>query len=290
MSLTMHINLKKNLALLTLGSLLTIAAPATAKDPAPPPSKSTSQTAKKTIQKPAKFSREATKKSAATQDVINHAPFEILLTKYVNATGNVAYPRWHAEKSDREALKSYLAQIASAQPEEFSKNAQLAFYINAYNALVLDAILSQWPVKSVMTLDGFFDKNTHTVAGQKMTLDDLEHNKVIRVQFQEPRIHFVLVCAAKSCPRLLTTAMTAINLEKNLENSAREFIPAATRVEANKVHTTQLFNWFRQDFEKHSGSIQAYISRYVPADVAKTLNNGTSTIEFTEYDWSINKQ
>lgn len=284
----MRIHYKKLLAFLTLGSLLAMAGPATAKEPTALKSAPPKVTSKidRNVKKPTTVARSI----PATQDVINHAPFEILLTKYVNSKGSVAYDRWHADKADREALKDYLGQIATAQVNQHSENARLAFYINAYNALVLDAILDKWPVQSVMSLDGFFDKQTHTVAGQKMTLDDLEHNKVIRVQFQEPRIHFLLVCAAQSCPRLLTTALTAINLEKNLENAAREFIPAATRVEGNKVYTSQLFNWFRQDFEKHSGSIQAYLSRYVSADVAKVLNNGTSTIEFTEYDWSINKQ
>src|SRR5690554_1705287 len=78
----------------------------------------------------------------------------------------------------REARKTYLSQITSAPVDRYSSNARLAFYINAYNAIVLDSILSKWPVKSVMTLDGFFDKDKHTIAGQTMTLDELEHNKI----------------------------------------------------------------------------------------------------------------
>jgi len=301
----MFIHFKKTIALAILASTVILAGSATAYHPAKPQksasadSKTSSnkiakkvdkKTDKKSPPKTDNVTKTTAKQAAATQDVIDHTPLEILLTKYVNSQGNVGYPQWHANQTDREALKTYLAQIASAPVDGYSSNARLAFYINAYNAIVLDSILSKWPVKSVMTLDGFFDKDKHTIAGQTMTLDDLEHNKVIRVQFQEPRIHFVLVCAAKRCPRLLSTAMTAVNLEKNLESSAREFIPKATKVEGNKVYTSQLFNWFKTDFEKHSGSIPAYLTRYVSADIAQVLNNGTSTIEFTEYDWSINKQ
>lgn len=293
----MLINLRKIAVLAVLASLLAFAGQATAKESASDSANTQASSAKdskksdkKSPKKSAKSTKNLVKEAAPTQDVIDHTPLEILLTKYVNSQGYVAYAQWHANKADRDELKSYLAQIASAQVNPYSSNARLAFYINAYNAIVLDSILNQWPVKSVMTLDGFFDKDKHTIAGQKMTLDDLEHNKVIRVQFQEPRIHFLLVCAAKSCPRLLSTAMTAVNLEKHLESAAREFIPRATRVDGNKVYTSQLFNWFKKDFEKHSGSIQAYLTRYVSADVAQVLNNGTSTVEFTEYDWSINKQ
>ncbi len=293
----MTINLKKIVVLAVLASMLVISSQATAQDSGSALANTkeiSNKSSKKIESKPSKKTTKATKSTgkdvAPTQDVIDHAPLEILLTKYVNSQGNVGYAQWHGNKADRDALKSYLAQIAAAQVSAYSSNARLAFYINAYNAIVLDSILSKWPVKSVMTLDGFFDKDKHTIAGQTMTLDDLEHNKVIRVQFQEPRIHFVLVCAAKSCPRLLTAAITAVNLEKNMENAAREFIPKATSVDANKVYTSQLFNWFKKDFEKHSGSIQAYLTRYVSADIAQVLNNGTSTVEFTEYDWSINKQ
>lgn len=288
----MLIHLKKIIVLTVLASVIAIAGPAAAQktDSSTKSQVSTKKADKKSAKKPEKPSKSVPNEALSTQDVIDHAPLEILLTKYVNSQGNVGYAQWNTDKADRDALKSYLANVADAQVDGYSSNSKLAFYINAYNAIVLDSILKQWPVKNVMTLDGFFDKSKHTIAGQQMTLDDLEHNKVIRVQFQEPRIHFVLVCAAKSCPRLLTTALTAVNLEKNLESAAREFIPKATRVEENKVFTSQLFDWFKQDFEKHSGSIQAYLTRYVSADIAQVLNNGTSTVEFTEYDWSINKQ
>ncbi|MBA2664372.1 MAG: DUF547 domain-containing protein [Bradymonadaceae bacterium] len=248
--------------------------------------------AEKKVAKAEKKVERAEKKAemAGDADVIDHAPFEALLNKYVDRRGMVAYGRWHGDSADRAALASYVKQVGEAKLDAKSKSARLAFYINAYNALVLDAIISKWPVESVMKLDGFFNKDVHTVAGQKMTLDDLEHNKVIRVQFDEPRIHFVLVCAAKSCPRLRTSAMTHANLEQNLEAATREFVPQATRVEGNTVYTTQLFNWFRQDFEKHSGSIEAYIARYVSAEQAKVLQLGSATVEFTEYDWAINKQ
>ncbi|MFU8802681.1 MAG: DUF547 domain-containing protein, partial [Bradymonadaceae bacterium] len=229
--------------------------------------------ATKTATKPAEESKKKAPDRAAVQggDVIDHSPFETLLGKYVDARGQVAYAGWARATADREALKKYVDAVGRARVEGKSEASRLAFYINAYNAIVLNSVLEKWPVESVMKVDGFFTEEKHRVANREMTLDDLEHNKVIRVEFNEPRIHFVLVCAAKSCPRLLRNAMTEKNLEGHLNTAAREFIPAATTRQGNKVITSQLFNWFKVDFEKDAGSVAAYLAKYVDTPTAAVL-------------------
>lgn len=233
---------------------------------------------------------EAPQKSASETgaEVIDPAPFEALLARYVDGRGQVDYARWHASEEDRRRLNEVVEAIGRASVEGKSANARLAFYINAYNALVLNAVLERWPVESVMKVEGFFDKVRHRVAGQSLTLDELEHSRVIRAQFDEPRIHFVLVCAAKSCPRLRQEPMRAATLERQLDAATREFVPAATRHTESGVETSQLFNWFAEDFVKSAGSVQAYLLRYVRnAELREALEAGAE-VSFSEYDWAIN--
>lgn len=222
-------------------------------------------------------------------EVVDTESWQSLLSKHVDKKGQVDYAAWHADKEDRARLDAFLAKVAKAKPSSHDKKAQLAFYINAYNATVIDSVLEQWPVKSVMKVDGFFKKQKHPIAGKKRTLDELEH-KLIRPTFEEPRIHFVLVCAAKSCPRLRPTALTAKNLEATLDAAAKEFIPAATSTKGSAVTTSQLFNWFADDFKNEAGSVEAYLAKYTDGKTKKVLESGKAKVKFSKYDWALNKQ
>ena len=122
-----------------------------------------------------------------------------------------------------------------------------------------------------------------------MTLDELEHG-LIRKEFSEPRIHFVLNCAARSCPKLRQSAVTESNLESTLAKATTEFVPAATKLEDGKVVTSQLFNWFAEDFEKAQGSVAKYLAKYESGDTKKALESDDVEITFSEYDWRINSQ
>lgn len=227
--------------------------------------------------------------SAFAADVVDSASFDSLLSEYVDGDGRVAYAKWHDDKEDMNALDAFLEDVAEAEPDAHSKDAQLAFYINAYNAHVIDELLERWPVENPLKIDGFFKKIKHPVAGKKMTLDELEHG-LIRKQFSEPRIHFVLNCAAKSCPKLRQDALTAANLEKTLARAARDFVPAATSLEDGKIVTSQLFNWFSKDFVEAEGSVAKYLAKYESGEVAKALKSGDVEITFSKYDWRINSQ
>jgi hypothetical protein len=251
---------------------------------------STASAEEATTRSPTSSTPEVARAATATlsADVIDHRPFDALLKKHVDARGQVAYGAWARAEADRAALKSYVDAVGLARVEGKSEASRLAFYINAYNAIVLNAVLEKWPIESVMKVEGFFTAEKHRVANEEMTLDDLEHNKIIRVQFAEPRIHFVLVCAAKSCPPLLRTAMTEANLEQTLEAATRTFIGAATRRQGDKVITSQLFNWFRQDFEKNAGSVPAYLAKYTEGQTQELLATDKVTIEFSDYDWAVN--
>lgn len=227
--------------------------------------------------------------SLFAEDVVDHSTFGELLETYVDGEGQVAYGKWKENEEDLEKLKSYLESIAEAKPDEHSDEARLAFYLNAYNAYVLASIIDHWPTEGPQTEKGFFKVETHEVAGEETTLDDLEHG-LIREEFDEPRIHFVLVCAAKSCPRLRTTPLTEQNLDSVLEEAAEEFIPKVTERKEGKIVTSRLFKWFSKDFEEAEGSVRAYLAAYTDGDVEEALTHDEMELSFREYDWSVNAQ
>ena len=162
------------------------------------------------------------------QDVIDVKPFDELLKQYVDKRGRVDYAGLKANADDKAKLDAFAAKIDGAKVQG-SDSAKLAFYINAYNVYVIKSIVDLYPIKSVMKVKGFFKERKHPIAGKKMTLDALE-NALIRKEFKEARIHFVLVCGAKSCPRLQRKAATEKNLEGLLESATKQFVPKATKV------------------------------------------------------------
>jgi len=232
----------------------------------------------------------ATPGLAHAEDVIDHDSFDQLLGKYVNKRGMVAYKKLAANKDDRRKLDAYLEKISKAEPKGKGRKAKLAFYINAYNAYVIDAVLDNSIPKSVMDVDGFFKKSNHGVEGKELTLDALE-KKIIRPQFKDARVHFVLVCAAKSCPRLRKKAMTEKNVNAQLRKAAVELVNRDTKLVDGAVQTSQLFNWFAADFEHDEKSVREYLAKYARDEkLGEALASPEVQIKFADYSWKLNKQ
>lgn len=237
----------------------------------------------------------ATLMTLATQDaqagdIIDHAPLTKLLGAHVDARGRVDYEAIRKNPDTLKALDAYLSHIARAKAG--AGDAALAFYINAYNATVIRGVLADRQTSgsyhSVLKIDGFFKKTKHTIAGRQLTLDELEH-KLIRPQFKDARVHFVLVCGATDCPRLRQQAMTHANVKAQLDRAAREYIPKATRATTDGVQTSQLFNWFADDFKRDAGSVPAFLARYTTDDALKArLADKNVKLSFSEYDWALN--
>lgn len=224
---------------------------------------------------------------AFADDIVDHEPFDALLKTYVNKKGEVAYAKLKGNEEDLAKLDKYIESLAESKFEG-KRRARLAAYINAYNANVIRKVINNYPTESVMKLDNFFKKEDIKVGGKAMSLDSLE-NKIIRPKFKDPRIHFVLVCAAVSCPKLQRKALTSKNVYSTMERATKAFVPKATTVEENTVKTSKLFEWFKQDFVDKEGSVENYLAKYLP-DHAELLKSGKAKIETTHYDWALNKQ
>lgn len=218
----------------------------------------------------------------------SHQTFEELLRVHV-VDGVVNYPGIMTD--DR--FQAYLRQLDRVDPTSLpTQQDRLAFWINAYNAFAIKGILDGY---SPMTLFGryrYFIARTYQVGGKEINLYDLERRLLIP-DFREPRIHFAIVCASSSCPKLQSLAYRADKLDEQLEQSARGFINDPTRNQFDRqqriARLSMIFQWFREDFEGHSGALINYVRRYVTdPDLAHELGTTPYKVEFLEYDWRLN--
>lgn len=224
----------------------------------------------------------------------DHGVWEAVLKRHVNATGEVDYG---ALKRDRARFDAYVQTLAEASPDSHqdrfgSRNAELAYWLNAYNALVTRGIVDIYPIPSVRAagpLFGFFRRADHTLGGRRLSLNTLEH-QIIRKRYGDARIHFAIVCASVSCPLLAREAFTGASLEEQLDRLTRASLAQARMVTIDTVAQTlrlsSLFKWYAGDF----GNIPAFLRRYLSAARAAELDRlgASPRIRYFDYDWSIN--
>jgi hypothetical protein len=182
--------------------------------------------------------------------------------------------------------------IATTDPKSLvTTTDKLTFYINSYNALVIKTILDGKSPSNIFSRISFFNGPEYNVAGQSLNLNDLEH-KIIR-PLNEPRIHFALVCAALSCPKLLNTIYTAPKLEEQFDTATSQFINNIDRNhfdrEKKVAHLSKIFDWFSEDFQLNGSSIPSFIAGHVnDKALATELLEGNYKIEHNNYYWSLN--
>ena len=225
----------------------------------------------------------------------DHAAWTTILGRFVRA-GEVAYGQLAREGSP--LFTAYLNGLSSACADDYarwSRAERLAFWINAYNAFTVKLVLKHYPIASIRKIGwlpgaAFRERfiPMPDLKGGTVSLDDIE-NGTLRADFREPRIHFALVCASRSCPMLRGEAYRAADLDRQLDDQARVFLADSTKNRfdptANTLYLSSIFKWFRADFEVAAGSLPAFVGHY--------LNDPRATapgvrIEFLDYDWSLN--
>ncbi len=179
-------------------------------------------------------------------------------------------------------------QIGKMSLKGASDAEKKAFYINAYNLITIHQITEHYPVKSPMDVKGFFDQKKHTVAGERFTLNELEKKKLLE-PYQDPRIHFVLVCAAVSCPPLANFAYQADKLDEQLDEKTRQALNSDSFVrvkkDQKKVELSKIFDWYQSDFTRDQASLIAYVNRYRDQKIPASYQ-----VSHYEYDWDLNQQ
>jgi len=199
---------------------------------------------------------------------------------------------YSALQADRR-FADYLGQLDRVDPDSHATDTeQLAFWINAYNAFAIQGILDGYRPRPYVGWYRYFKGREYAVGGRKLTLSEIEH-EILRTRFHEPRIHFAIVCASASCPKLPSWVFRADQLERQLDQVARAFINDPSRNQfdtARKVaHLSQIFDWFEADFATAAGDVLTYVGRYVAdPDVARDLRAHQYRIEYLSYDWSLN--
>lgn len=213
---------------------------------------------------------------------ISHSTFNSLLVANVTASGVVNYSGFKGNQ----AFQSYLQTLSAAKPKNtnWSKNEKLAFWINAYNAFTIKLINDNWPVKSIRDIKDPWKQKNIKIGGETYDLNTIEH-EILR-KMQEPRIHFAIVCASYSCPKLLNEAYTTEKMESQLEAQTKSFVNDTKRnkITATKAELSELFNWFKSDFTS-KGTLIEYINKYSTVQI-----NKNAKVSHLTYDWSLNNK
>ena len=227
----------------------------------------------------------------------DHRGWDALLQKYVDQNGDVDYASWQSSQQDRATLVNYLRGMNSIDTSlQSSTQSQMAFWINAYNALTIEGILQLYPTKSIK--DHAPDANGHNiwddfkmpVGGAEYSLNDIEH-KILR-KMGDPRIHFAIVCASKSCPQLSQRAYFGNSLDQQLAYSSGLFFHTPGKfsydVQRGQIGLSPIIKWFGDDFGRNDHVRLQYLSQFMPADAARLATNASATISYLEYDWGLN--
>ena len=224
---------------------------------------------------------------------VDHSAYDKLLKKYVSSKGLVNYK---GLKADEKALDQYLAILSKNPPAaSWSKPEQMAFWINAYNAYTIRLILDHYPLKSIKDIGSkikipfvttpwaikFF-----TIGTEKMSLDNIEHG-TLRKKYDDPRIHFALVCASMSCPALRNEAYTAAKLESQLDDQGRDFLnnPAKNNISKSKAQLSKYFDWYKGDWDNNGQSVVKWVNKY-----SATKIDEKTPISYLDYNWNLNEQ
>lgn len=236
----------------------------------------------------------------------SHQAWTVYLQKHVRVKGAASTVDYKSIKKDPKELQEYLQSLEAVSQSEFdrfSENEKLAFLINSYNAFTVKLIADHYPVKSIKDIgERSFSNPTASpwkekffrLFGEERHLDNIEHD-MIRERFNEPRIHFAVVCASIGCPALRNEAFVATNVEKQLEDSAQNFLSDTSRnrysPETKKLELSSIFKWYGSDFPKKYGSLEAFLAPRMTTipEHQKIIRDKKADVSYLDYDWSLNE-
>lgn len=222
----------------------------------------------------------------------SHQIWDQLVKTHVKSNGMVDYKGFIKEKAK---LEQYLKLISENAPDRktWSKNQQLAYWINAYNAFTVKLIVDNYPTKSIRDLgpklkiplvNDVWHYQFFKIGGVDSSLDEIEHS-ILRKEFDEPRIHFAINCASVSCPPLLNEAFVAEKLESQLQKVTIAFIndPTRNKITPDQAQISSIFSWFQGDFTK-KGTLISFLNQY-----SKVKIKPTAKISHLDYNWNLNE-
>ena len=228
---------------------------------------------------------------AQNSTVVDHSSWTALLQKHVAKVGLVDYKGFVKDKPKLDAYTELLSRNPPA--DSWSDEDRIAYWINAYNAFTVKLIVDNYPVKSIKDLNpalsiptvrSIWTKEWFQIGGEDFSLDRIEH-KILRKDFNEPRIHFAVNCASISCPVLRAEAYVGANLDKQLTEQTKLFLADSTRnnIGASTVTMSKIFSWFGGDFKKNQSLID-FLNQYGPREIEENAR-----VKFMSYNWDLNE-
>ena len=241
--------------------------------------------------------------SSTSDQSVDNTAFDQFLAKYLvpsdvnnSVTQGANLIRYQdVDAADTQALIDYIDRLQATKVSTLSRDEQLAFWINLYNAETVRVILENQPVTSirkiqtsVLDVNGPWNDIRLNVEGTELSLGAIE-NEIVRPIFKDPRIHYGLNCASIGCPNLRAEAYNAENLDRALDEQTREFInnPRGAKVENGKLTVSRIFLWYENDYGEGKADIISHLNQYAAPDLKNDLA-GISSISKYEYDWSLN--
>ena len=218
---------------------------------------------------------------SVTAQNFNHSMWNDMLQSYVNNEGKVNYKRI---KADEKKLEIYLDTLSQNTPQESWKKAEkLAYWINAYNAFTIKLIIDNYPIKSIKDIKQPWDKKFIDIDGELTSLNQIEHD-ILR-KMNEPRIHFAIVCASVSCPKLQNTAFEPSKIEEQLTNATKEFLADSSKnnISQESIKISKIFDWFSKDFTQ-DGSLINFLNQYSEVTISPSAKK-----QFKNYNWALNE-
>lgn len=230
---------------------------------------------------------------------IDHQQWQTILDNYLvsNHPSKVNLFRYsQVTEKDKAGLKQYVSALQTIDPRQYKKAEQMAYWINLYNALTVDLILDNYPVKSIKKLGkglfsfgGPWDDEVIMIAGENLSLNDIEH-KILRPIWKDPRIHYAVNCASYSCPNLAGKVFTSTNIDSLLNQSARDYVnhPRGVNFKNGKLIVSSIYHWYIEDFGDNDTMLIKHLKRYAEPDLKQRLNQYKGGKDH-KYDWNLNE-
>ncbi len=243
---------------------------------------------------------------AVANSAFSYDDYATVLKTYVNDNGLVDYEGLQANREQLDRFNQSLSMVTPDLYNIWSDREKIAFWFNAYNSLTLQSIIDQQPLtKSIRDISGVWNRRKFEVAGKSKTLDNIEHD-TLRKDFNEPRLHVALVCAAMSCPPLRNEPYLPEQLDAQLDDQVRKFIvsPHGFKIDRQqgRVYLSSIFKWYGQDWlqnysvdnkfagNKKQKAVINFLSQYLTPEAIQYLARGKYQVKYLDYDWSLNKQ
>jgi len=228
---------------------------------------------------------------------IDHSAWAQFLDKYlVISQSDRANLVRYAEVSeiDKDALNRYLVTLSQVPISKLNRAEQKAVWINLYNALTVQTILSHYPVKTIRDISsgwfsgGPWDLKLISLEGVELSLNDIEH-RILRPIWQDSRVHYAVNCASMGCPNLQSVPFSAENSDKLLDKAAREFINSSrgVAVQGKHLYLSSIYDWFQVDFGASEAAVIKHLEKFATDDLADTIKNYRKNISY-QYDWNLN--